>query len=70
MERYGDGDRPALRVRDASLADRVEKSAAYPTRFPVLLAHESTSTWFALFFHDSITLLSRDSRIVKALICD
>jgi hypothetical protein len=26
MERQGDGDGPVFRVRDASLADRVEKS--------------------------------------------
>jgi hypothetical protein len=29
-EQYEDGDGPALRVRDAPIADRVEKSAAYP----------------------------------------
>src|SRR6516225_6936489 len=29
MERCGDGDGPALLVRDAPVADRVEKSVAY-----------------------------------------
>jgi hypothetical protein len=65
MKRYGDGDGPSSpAVRDALVADRVEKSAAYP----VLLAHvKFIFTNFSRSFH-ATEGLSRDLRVVKVSI--
>ena len=75
MERYGDGGSPTSGVRDAPVADRVEKSGAYPPPGSLFLLAQharmvnlwwSIFTTFSRFFH-TIRCLSWDLRIVKSI---